>query len=56
MEIVLSVLSFVSMIVISICYLKKPLEEKGYSSKSSLVIRIIVGLLLGLIITLFMNI
>lgn len=56
MEIVLSVLSFISMIVISICYLKAPLKEKGYNNKSSLLIRIIVGLVLGGIITLLISI
>ena len=55
MSFILSSLAMVSMIIISFVYLKEPLEEKGYSNGWSLFMRLIVGIVLGMIVSLLIN-
>ena len=55
MSVILSFLAILSMVIISLVYLKEPLSEKGYSNGWSLLIRLVIGIVLGCIVSLLIN-
>lgn len=51
----LLVLAIITTMIISLFYLKEPLEEKDIEGTKSLVIRIVVGIVAGLLISVLLQ-
>ncbi len=51
----LLVLSLVTCVIISCFYLKQPLEDRGFEGTKSLILRIVVGVIAGLFISVLLQ-